>query len=240
MTLLSDNERERYHRQLIVPAVGEAGQEKLRRARVLVVGAGGLGSPVLLYLAAAGIGTLGIVDSDSVDLSNLQRQVLFTTLDIGRPKVDAAAERLASLNPNITIKKYPVRLTNQNIDKILGGFDIAIDCCDNFTTRYLLSDATTRVGKPMVYGAVYQFFGQASVFNFKDGPSYRSLFPEELKAAEMEAETVPGIIGFLPGIIGAVEAGETIKIITGSGEVLSGRLLQVDALTLRVEMITFC
>jgi adenylyltransferase/sulfurtransferase len=240
MAGLSKHDTIRYQRQLIIPAVGEAGQEKLQKARVLVVGAGGLGSPLLLYLAAAGVGTIGIVDSDSVDLSNLQRQVLYNTKDIGLLKAATAAEKLAALNPGVNLKTYPVRLTEKNVDEILSGYDLAVDCCDNYATRYLLSDATLRAGKPMVYGAVYQFFGQASVFNYMNGPSYRTLFPEELKAAEMSAGSAPpGVIGVLPGIIGSVEASETIKIILGQGEVLSGRLLQIDALNFRVEIIIF-
>lgn len=239
MTALSKDETIRYQRQLIIPSVGEAGQEKLRKARVLVVGAGGLGSPVLLYLAAAGVGTIGIVDSDIVDLSNLQRQILYNTNDIGHPKAGKAAEKLAVLNPGVTLKTYHVRLTENNADEILGSYDLAVDCCDNYPTRYLLSDATLRAGKPMVYGAVYQFFGQASVFNYMNGPSYRTLFPLELKAAEMAAESPPGVIGVLPGIIGSVQASETVKIILGKGEVLSGRLLQIDALNFRVEIFSF-
>jgi len=239
MTLLSELETIRYQRQLMIPAVGEAGQEKLQKARVLVVGAGGLGSPVLLYLAAAGVGTIGIVDSDTVDLSNLQRQILYTTKDIGLPKAVRAAEKLAELNPGVTLNPYRLRLEADNVDEILSGYDLAVDCCDNYPTRYLLSDATLRAGKPMVYGAVYQFFGQASVFNYMNGPSYRTLFPGELNAAEMAAGSPPGVIGVLPGIIGSVQASETVKIILGQGEVLSGRLLQIDALNFRVEIISF-
>jgi len=239
MTKLTKDEAARYHRQLIIPAVGEAGQRKLKEARVLVVGAGGLGSPVLMYLTAAGVGTVGIVDSDSVDLSNLQRQVLYNTKDIGLPKAATAAEKLIALNPGVTLNTYPVRLTEENVDEILCGYDLAIDCCDNYPTRYLLSDATARASKPMVYGAVYQFFGQASVFNYKNGPSYHTLFPEEPVTADMTAVSPPGVIGVLPGIIGSFEAAEAIKIILGEGDVLSGRLLQIDALNFRVEIITF-
>lgn len=239
MTALSEHDTIRYQRQLIIPGVGEAGQEKLQKASVLVVGAGGLGSPVLLYLAAAGVGTIGIVDSDIVDLSNLQRQILYNTKDIGHPKAARAAEKLAGLNPGVKLNTYHVRLTEDNADEILSGYDLAVDCCDNYPTRYLLSDATLRAGKPMVYGAVYQFFGQASVFNHMNGPSYRTLFPEELKSSETDSGSPPGVIGVLPGIIGSVQASETIKIILGQGEVLSGRLLQIDALNLRAEIITF-
>ena len=238
MTILDKNETTRYHRQLIIPAIGEEGQEKLKKARVLVVGAGGLGSPVLLYLAAAGVGTLGIVDSDAVDLSNLQRQILYNTKDIGLSKASTAAGKLAALNPDLTLKPYSVRLTGENMDEILSGYDIAVDCCDNFATRYLLSDATIRAGKPLVYGAVYQFMGQASVFNYMNGPSYRDLFPEEIHPPEGAPLSPPGVIGVLPGIIGSVQACEVIKIITGAGDTLSGRLLQIDALSFRIEIIS--
>jgi adenylyltransferase/sulfurtransferase len=239
MTELTKDEKTRYARQLIVPAVGESGQLKLSKARVLVVGAGGLGSPVLMYLAAAGVGTIGIVDSDNVDLSNLQRQILYTTEDIGLPKAETAARKLMALNPGINLKTYSFRLTKENVNELLRDYDIAVDCCDNFPTRYLLSDATRSYSIPMVYGAVYQFFGQVSVFNYKNGPSYRTLFPEEDKGEEMAAGIPPGVIGVLPGMIGSIEAAETIKIILGEGDVLSGRLLQIDALNFRVEIISF-
>jgi len=238
MTALTKDEQDRYQRQLIIPAVGEAGQEKLRQARVVVTGAGGLGSPVLMYLAAAGVGTIGIVDSDTVNISNLQRQVLYVTGDIGRVKADAAAERISLLNPLIKVISYPVRLTAENAPDILAGYDIAVDCSDNFPTRYLLSDATLHAGIPMVYGAVYQFMGQASVFNYKGGLSYRDLFPEEMHLSGDNKTDPPGVIGVLPGIIGSVQACEVIKIITGAGDILSGRLLQIDALSLRTEIIS--
>jgi len=239
MTALTKDDLDRYHRQLIIPAIGESGQEKLKQARVLVTGAGGLGSPVLMYLAAAGVGTVGIVDSDTVSVSNLQRQVLYATGDIGRVKADAAAERASLLNPLIRIISYPVRLSVENAPELLAGYDIAVDCSDNFATRYLLSDATHRVGIPMVYGAVFQFMGQASVFNYKGGPSYRDLFPEEIHLAGENKTDPPGVIGALPGIIGSIQACEVIKIITGAGDILSGRLLQIDALSLRAEFISF-
>ena len=239
MTALTKDDHDRYQRQLIIPAVGEAGQERLKQARVLVIGAGGLGSPVLMYLAAAGTGTIGIVDSDKVTMSNLQRQVLYVTRDIGRLKAEASAERISLLNPLIRVIPYPVRLTVENAPELLAGYDIAVDCSDNYATRYLLSDVTSNIGIPMVYGAVYQFMGQASVFNFKGGPTYRELFPEEMHlSGEIQADP-PGVIGALPGLIGSVQACEVIKIITGTGDILSGRLLQVDALSLRAEIISF-
>ena len=238
MTALTEDDHDRYQRQLIIPDVGEAGQEKLKQARVLVTGAGGLGSPVLMYLAAAGVGTIGIIDSDTVSISNLQRQVLYVTGDIGRVKADAAAERISLLNPLIRVISYPIRLTAENAPEILTGYDIAVDCSDNFATRYLLSDATRNRGIPMVYGAVYQFMGQASVFNYKGGPSYRDLFPGEMHLSGDNKTDPPGVIGVLPGIIGSVQACEVIKIITGAGDILSGRLLQIDALSLRAEIIS--
>ena len=239
MTALTKDDHDRYQRQLIIPAVGEAGQERLKQARVLVTGAGGLGSPVLMYLAAAGTGTIGIVDSDKVTMSNLQRQVLYVTRDIGRLKAEASAERISLLNPLIRVIPYPVRLTLENAPELLAGYEIAVDCSDNFPTRYLLSDATHHAGIPMVYGAVYQFMGQASVFNYKGGPSYSDLFPEEMHLSHENQGDPPGVIGALPGIIGSVQACEVIKIITGAGDILSGRLLQVDALSLKAEIIPF-
>ncbi len=238
MTALTKDDHDRYQRQLIIPAIGEEGQEKLKEARVLVTGAGGLGSPVLMYLAAAGVGTIGIVDSDTVSMSNLQRQVLYVTGDIGRVKAEAAAERISLLNPLIKILHYPVRLTVENATELMAGYDIAVDCSDNFATRYQLSDATHIAGIPMVYGAVFQFMGQASVFNYKSGPSYRDIFPEEIHLSGDNKANLPGVIGVLPGIIGSVQACEVIKIITGAGDILSGRLLQIDALSLRTEIIS--
>lgn len=239
MTILNDNEQERYFRQLIIPEIGEQGQEKLGNSSVAVVGAGGLGSPVLMYLAAAGVGNIGIIDSDSVSLSNLQRQVIYVTKDIGRLKAEAAAERITLLNPLAKVQSYPVRLTGENAFELLKGYDLAVDCSDNYAARYIISDATLQAGIPMIYGAVYQLMGQASVFNFRGGPSYRDLFPEEMRSADEKSSTPPGIIGPLPGIIGSVQACEAIKIITGLGEVLSGKLLQVDAAGLRAEIISF-
>jgi len=238
MTALTKDDYDRYQRQLIIPDIGEAGQEKLKQARVLVTGAGGLGSPVVMYLAAAGVGTIGIVDFDKVSVSNLQRQVLYVTGDIGRVKAEAAAERISLLNPLIKVLQYPVRLTLENATELMAGYDIAVDCSDNFATRYLISDASRIAGIPMVYGAVFQFMGQASVFNYKGGPSYRDLFPEEIHLSGDNKTNPPGVIGVLPGIIGSVQACEVIKIITGAGDILSGRLLQIDALSIRAEFIS--
>jgi sulfur-carrier protein adenylyltransferase/sulfurtransferase len=239
MTGLTKEEIIRYNRQIIIPEIGQGGQEMLRNAKVLVIGAGGLGSPVLMYLAAAGVGALGIADHDEVHISNLQRQILYHTEDITRPKTEAAAERISLLNPHVTVETYPVRFSQENEAELLRGYDIAVDCTDNFASRYLLSDATRAAGIPMVYGAVGQFMGQVSVFNFRGGPSYRDLYPEEIRAAANAGPADQGVIGALPGIIGSFQACEVIKIITGAGEILSGRLLQIDALNLRSEIIYF-
>jgi adenylyltransferase/sulfurtransferase len=239
MTSLTKDDLARYHRQLIIPAIGEAGQEKLKQAGVVVVGAGGLGSPVLMYLAAAGVGAIGIIDDDKVSISSLQRQVIYVAGDIGRGKAEAAAQRISLLNPLITAKSYPGRFADENAAALLAGYDVAVDCSDNYATRYLLSDATRKAGIPMVHGAVYQFMGQASVFNFKGGPSYRDLFPEEMHATGDDRTDPPGIMGALPGIIGSVQACEVIKIIIGAGDILSGRLLQIDAINLTAEFIAF-
>jgi adenylyltransferase/sulfurtransferase len=238
MSQLTIEELKRYHRQLIVPQIGESGQLLLKKASVIIVGAGGLGSPVLMYLAAAGIGRIGIVDADEVNTSNLQRQILYETGDVTRLKAETAAEKLRHINPHITVTAYPLRFTEENAGGLLAGYDIAVDCCDNYSTRYTLSDATLRAGIPMVYGAVSEFMGQASVFNWNGGPSYRDLYPEEMHLSSGEKPGSPGVIGPLPGIIGAVQACEVIKIITGAGDLLSGRLLQVDALNLRTEIIS--
>lgn len=238
MTTLTLDEHVRYQRQLMIPEIGENGQELLKKASVLVIGAGGLGSPVLMYLAAAGIGRLGIVDSDEVSTSNLQRQILYTTDDITRPKAEAAAEKLRRMNPHTEVTACPVRFTAENAASLLSGHEIAVDCSDNYSTRYLLSDATLQAGIPMVYGAVREFVGQASVFNYRGGPSYRDLYPEELLTTSGEKPGPPGVMGPLPGIIGAIQTIEVIKIITGKGDVLSGRLLQADMLNLRIDIIS--
>lgn len=232
----AEAQKARFARQMIIPAVGEAGQEKLRRAKVLVIGAGGLGSPVLCYLVAAGVGTIGIADHDCVEISNLQRQVLYVTADLGKKKTDAAESKLRALNPETEIKKFPFIIDRENLPEILADYEMVIDCSDNFATRYTISDITCQAAKPMIYGAVFQFYGQLSVFNFNRGPSYRDLFPAELNAGD--SGDPPGVIGALPGIIGSMQACEAIKIILGTGEVLSGKLLQVDALNLRMELIT--
>jgi len=237
MNPLTIEEETRYLRQMVIPEVGAAGQEKLRKASVVVIGAGGLGSPVLMYLASAGVGTLGVVDADEVSTSNLQRQILYVTADVTRSKAEAAAERLRQINPHTEVVAFSVKFNEENAGEIIRGFDIAIDCSDNYATRYLLSDVTRAAGIPMIYGAVSQFMGQLSVFNYNNGPSYRDLYPEEMSMSADASPSEQGVIGALPGIIGSFQACEAIKIITGAGEVISGRLLQIDALNLRMEII---
>jgi molybdopterin/thiamine biosynthesis adenylyltransferase len=221
----------RYSRHIILPKIGAVGQSKLMEARVLCVGAGGLGSPAAMYLAAAGIGTVGIVDFDRVDLTNLQRQLLHDTDDVGRPKVDSAAERLNDINPEVNVVKHNVVLSSDNAFDILGQYDVVVDGSDNFPVRYLVNDATQMLGKPLVYGSIYQFDGQASVFMpGPQTPCYRCLFPEPPPPGTVPSCAEGGVFGVLPGIIGSIQAVEAIKIITGVGQPLVGRLLLFDAL----------
>ncbi len=223
----------RYARHLSLPEVGIEGQQKLKAARVLCVGAGGLGSPLALYLAAAGIGTLGIVDFDVVDASNLQRQIIHTTNDIGRAKLDSAAEKLAALNPGVKVIKHETMLTSSNALDILKDYDIVADGTDNFPTRYLVNDACVLLGKPNVYGSVFRFEGQASVFATREGPCYRCLYPEPPPPGTVPNCAEGGVLGILPGLVGIIQATEVIKLILGKGEPLVGRLLLVDALAMR-------
>jgi len=239
MSPLSDFEIKRYHRQIILPGIGTEGQVKLKESRILVIGAGGLGCPALMYLTTAGVGTIGIVDYDTIDISNIHRQVLYTTGDAGKFKTVVAAQRLLEMNPDCHIITYNTKINRLNIMDIIGGYDVVIDGTDNFPTRYLVSDATEILSIPLVFGAVYQFYGQASVFNYKNGPSYRCLFPEQPKPGEVPSCSSAGVIGVMPGIIGSVQAGEAIKIVTGAGEPLSGKLLQIDMLDFRTEIIKF-
>ncbi len=232
MTLTAE-QRERYHRHLILPQIGEEGQEKLLRARVLLVGAGGLGSPVALYLAAAGVGTIGIVDADVVDASNLQRQVLHSTAVLGTPKVESARQRLTELNPDVQVIAHRTRLTSANALEIISQYDLVVDGCDNFPTRYLTNDACVMLGKPNVYGALYRFEGQASVFHAAaGGPCYRCLFPEPPPPGAVPSCAEAGVLGVLPGLIGTIQATEAIKLILGIGRTLQGRLLIYDALAM--------
>ncbi len=226
----SAEQRERYSRHLLVPEVGIEGQQKLLDARVLLLGAGGLGSPTALYLAAAGVGTLGIVDDDVVDLSNLQRQVIHTTERIGTPKVDSAAETIKALNPDVEVVGYPTRLDASNIIEIIGGWDIIVDGADNFPTRYLLNDASIRLGIPVVSAAILGFEGQLSVFAPGRGPCYRCLFRQPPPAELAPSCGANGVIGVLPGTMGLLQATEVIKLIIGAGDPLIGRLLMYDAL----------
>lgn len=234
---LSPAELQRYHRHLILADIGEEGQRRLKSARVLLVGAGGLGSPAALYLAAAGVGHLGIVDADDVELSNLQRQVLHDTAGVGRPKVDSARERLGELNPFVEVTAYHARLTSANAMDVLRGYDVVIDGSDNFPTRYLLNDACVLLGIPNVYGSVLRFDGQASVLCASDGPCYRCLFPEPPPPELAPSCSEAGVLGVLPGLVGMIQATEAIKLITGAGEPLIGRLLLVDALRMRFRAI---
>jgi adenylyltransferase/sulfurtransferase len=227
---LTPDDYVRYSRHLILPEIGVDGQRALRRARVLLVGAGGLGSPAALYLAAAGVGTLGLVDFDAVDVSNLQRQVLHGTRDVGRSKLDSARDRLTDLNPGVHVEAFPVRLTAGNAREIADGFDLIVDGTDNFATRYLVNDLCVLQGVPNVYGSVFRFDGQASVFATSEGPCYRCLYREPPPADLVPACAEGGVLGVLPGLVGTIQAAEAIKLITGAGTPLIGRLLLVDAL----------
>jgi sulfur-carrier protein adenylyltransferase/sulfurtransferase len=230
---LSHAEMLRYSRHLLLPEVGVSGQRKLKAARVLTVGAGGLGSPLSLYLAAAGVGTIGIVDFDVVDLTNLQRQIVHGTSTLGRPKLDSAEERLNDLNPNVRIERHETRLTSENALEILREYDIVVDGTDNFPTRYLVNDACVLLGKPNVYGSIFRFEGQASLFYAAKGPCYRCLYSEPPPPGLVPSCAEGGVLGVLPGIIGSIQALETIKWIIGAGTSLLGRLVLFDALKLR-------
>ena len=230
---LTRDETARYARHLVLPEVGREGQERLKAARVLLVGAGGLGSPAALYLAAAGVGTLGIVDPDEVDVTNLQRQILHGTRAIGRPKVASAAARLSDINPHVRVETGAVRLTSGNALRIVSGFDVVVDGSDNFPTRYLVNDACVLTGKPNVYGSVYRWEGQLAVFATNGGPCYRCLFREPPPPGLIPNCAEAGVFGALPGVIGAAQAMEAIKLILGVGEPLAGRLQIFDALTYR-------
>jgi adenylyltransferase/sulfurtransferase len=230
MTTLVQAELLRYSRHLMLPDVGVPGQEKLKAARVLLIGAGGLGSPAALYLAAAGVGTLGLVDFDNVDVTNLQRQILHGTKDVGRPKLVSARERIADVNPHVRLETYETALTSKNALDILSGYDIVVDGTDNFATRYLVNDACVLQGKPNVYGSIFRFEGQASVFALPDGPCYRCLFPEPPPPGLVPSCAEGGVLGVLPGLVGTIQATEAIKLIVGVGKPLAGRLLLIDTL----------
>ena len=230
---LTTDDLSRYARHLILPEVGMEGQQKLKAARVLCVGTGGLGSPLAFYLTAAGVGTLGLVDFDVVDASNLQRQIIHSTKDIGRKKLDSAAEKLTALNPSVKIVKHETMLTSANALEILKDYDIVADGTDNFPTRYLVNDACVLLGKPNVYGSIFRFEGQASVFATEQGPCYRCLYPEPPPPGLVPSCAEGGVLGILPGLVGVIQATEVIKLILGKGESLIGRLLLVDALAMR-------
>jgi adenylyltransferase/sulfurtransferase len=230
---LNNDEILRYSRHLIMPEVGMEGQLKLKAAKVLCIGAGGLGSPLALYLGAAGVGTLGLVDFDVVDYTNLQRQIIHRTEDVGRPKLDSAAEKLKAMNPFLNIKKFNTHLSSDNALDIFREFDIIADGTDNFPTRYLTNDACVISGKPNVYASIFRFEGQASVFGMPDGPCYRCLYPEPPPPGLVPSCAEGGVLGILPGLLGVIQATEVIKLILGSGDPLIGRLLLVDALAMR-------
>ncbi|MBI2221438.1 MAG: molybdopterin-synthase adenylyltransferase MoeB [Acidobacteria bacterium] len=230
---LTPDEVQRYSRHLILPEVGVEGQRRLKAARVLCVGAGGLGSPAALYLAAAGVGTLGIVDFDAVDASNLQRQILHGTNDVGRSKLESARDRLGALNPGVRIETHEHALSSANALRILRDYDVVLDGTDNFATRYLVNDACVILGKPNAYGSIFRFEGQASVFGVPGGPCYRCLYPEPPPPGLVPSCAEGGVLGVLPGVIGTIQATETIKLILGSGTTLAGRLLLYDAWTMR-------
>jgi adenylyltransferase/sulfurtransferase len=232
MRTLSEEQIRRYHRHIILPKVGSRGQRKLLNARVLIVGAGGLGSPVALYLAAAGVGTLGIADFDLVDASNLQRQVIHRLEDVGTPKVDSAARAIAALNPDVQVVPHRQALSSENALNMLGGYDIVVDGTDNFATRYLLNDASVLLGKTVVHGAIFQFDGQISVFQPKVGPCYRCLFPSPPPPGAVPNCAEAGVLGVLPGVVGTLQATEVVKLVLGIGEPLIGRLLIFDALSM--------
>lgn len=234
---LTNEEVLRYSRHLILPDVGLDGQRKLKAGRILLIGAGGLGSPLALYLAAAGVGTLGLVDFDVVDVSNLQRQVLHGTKDIGRPKLESARDRIHDVNPHVHVEAYETRLTSENALDIIRDYDVVIDGTDNFATRYLTNDACVLLGKPNVYGSIFRFEGQASVFALEDGPCYRCLFPEPPPPGLVPSCAEGGVLGVLPGLVGTIQATEGIKLILGVGEPLVGRLLLIDALTMQFRTV---
>ena len=235
---LTSEETRRYNRHLILKGFGPEAQERLKRTSVLLVGAGGLGSPAALYLAAAGIGRLGIVEFDRVDESNLHRQILYGTPDVGRPKLEAVRERLSAANPNVELELHETKLTDANAMEILRNYDVIVDGTDNYPSRYVLHDAAVHLGKPSVYGAVLRFEGQVSVFDAKRGPCYRCLYPRPPAPGSIPSGAEAGIFGILPGVIGTIQATETVKLLLGLGEPLIGRLLIFDALAMEFRELT--
>src|SRR6476661_3804073 len=235
--VLTREELHRYSRHLILPDVALDGQKRIKAARVLLIGAGGLGSPAALYLAAAGVGTLGLVDFDVVDVTNLQRQVLHGTSDVGRPKLESARGRIADLNPNVQVETHQTRLTSANALEIMREYDVIVDGTDNFATRYLTNDACVLLGKPNVYGSIFRFEGQASIFAMPDGPCYRCLFPNPPPPGLVPSCAEGGVLGVLPGIVGTIQATEALKLILGVGDTLVGRLLLIDAMGMRFHTV---
>lgn len=230
---LTNDQIKRYSRHLIMPEVGVDGQEKLIQSKILLIGAGGLGSPLGLYLSAAGVGTLGLVDFDTVDFSNLQRQIIHGTEDVGRPKVESARDRINSINPEVKVNLYQEKLTKENIINIIDGYDVVIDGTDNFPTRYLVNDACVFKKKPLIYGSIFRFDGQVTVFKTPDGPCYRCLYPEPPPPGMVPSCAEGGVLGILPGIVGVMQATEAIKLIIGKGEPLIGRLILFNAMEMR-------
>lgn len=234
--MLTEKEKQRYARHLALDEIGETGQEKIKNARILVVGAGGLGSPVLLYLAAAGVGTIGIMDDDTVSESNLQRQILYDSLDVGKQKTDIAAGRIRALNSYCKVIPHSYRLTSANADATVKAYDLVIDATDNLSSRYVINDACVRTGKAFIYGSICEFNGQVSVFNYKGGPTYRDLFEYHDEIPDFKQPL--GVIGVLPGIVGSIQANEALKIIIESGNILSGKLLLINILNNSFETIS--
>jgi len=231
--ILSPEELARFNRHIILPQVGLAGQEKLKQAKVLCIGTGGLGSPISLYLSAAGVGTIGLVDFDVVDESNLQRQIAHFTTDVGRPKVESARDKLLGINPYLTVNLHGDGIRRDNVRDMVRDYDIVVDGTDNFPTRYLVNDACVLENKPLVYASIFQFEGQATVFHYKEGPCYRCLYPEPPPPGLVPSCAEGGVLGVLPGLIGLIQATETIKIILGQGSTLAGRLLLYDAMDMK-------
>lgn len=229
--MLTPSEQKRYSRQILIPEIGIKGQEQLKVARVLVIGAGGLGSPVLQYLTAAGIGHIGIVDFDRIDASNLNRQVLYAADEVGLPKAERAAARLREMNQEAQIRVWPGKLTPENVCSIMEDYQIVVDCTDNFPVRFLINDAAVLMNKPVVYGAVYQFEGQVTVLNYQGGPTLRCLLPEPPSAGESPSTSEGGIFGTIAGLIGTIQATEVVKLILGIGNILSGKIFVYNALT---------
>ncbi|TRZ41307.1 ThiF family adenylyltransferase [Robertkochia solimangrovi] len=239
MELEKTSLNERYSRHIKLNEIGYAGQQKITASKILVIGAGGLGCPLLQYLVAAGVGTIGIVDNDVVSLSNLQRQVLFSTSEIGKLKVNVAASRLSELNPEVSIIPYPVKFQSDNALDLLEGYDILIDGSDNFNTKYLANDAAVLSGKPLVMASIFKFEGQLSVFNYKGGPTYRCLFPDRGDPELTPACNSVGVLGVLPGMMGVLMANEVLKMILELGDILCGKLLKIDLLTMKQQVFTF-